>query len=108
LTFAPGEKTSGLAWSLFRLEGEIWHWAGLFVGGPGYESYFDIAPLDKGGGIHDIGFGGEYSMDIEIPKLDPGTYRLTTHSIGGGSKPLDERTTWHYADFEVVPDGTSQ
>lgn len=105
LHFAPGRQISGLRWDLYRLEeNRLWHWRGLLVAGPGYESYFDLAPIDPGGGIDDIGFGGDYSVDIEIPKLDPGTYRIATSSIKGGSKPVHERMVWHYADFEVVPD----
>jgi len=105
LHFAPGRQTSGLTWNLFRLEENgVWHWRGILVGGPGYETYFDLAPLDPGGGIDDIGFGGSYSVDIQIPRLDPGTYRILTYSLGGGSRPVDERTEWHYADFEVIPD----
>jgi len=105
LHFAPGRQSSGLSWGLHRLEDNgLWHWRGILVGGPGYESYFDLAPLDPSGGIDDIAFGGKYSVDIQIPKLDPGTYRLATHSVRGGSRPVYERTEWHHADFEVIPD----
>lgn len=86
------------------MDGGLWQWQGLLVAGPGYESYFDLAPLDPGGGIDDIGFRGTYSVDIRIPKLDPGTYRLATYSLKGGNKPASEREAWHYTDFEVVSD----
>jgi hypothetical protein len=103
LHFARG-PASGLRWDLYRLEENgLWQWRGILVGGPGYKTYFDLAPLDPGGGIDDIAFGFRYSIDIQIPKLDPGTYRLATHSVDGGSRPVHERTDWHYADFEVVP-----
>ena len=105
LHFAPGRQTSGLRWDLYRLEEKrLWHWRGLLVAGPGYESYFDLPPLDEGGGIDDIGFGGSYSVDIEIPKLDPGTYRLATYSLRNRSRPAHEREVWHYTDFEVIGD----
>jgi len=104
LHFASG-PASGLRWDLYRLEENgLWHWRGILVGGPGYKTYFDLAPLDPGGGIDDIGFGFSYSIDIRIPKLDPGTYRLATHSVRDGSRPVHERVEWHYADFEVIPD----
>ena len=104
LHFARG-PASGLSWGLYRLEENgLWQWRGILVGGPGYETYFDLAPLDPGGGIDDIAFGFSYSIDIQIPKLDPGTYRLATHSVRGGSRPVYERTEWHHADFEVIPD----
>lgn len=105
LRFASGRQTSGLRWDLYRLdENGLWRWLGIFVGGPGYESYFDLAPLDPGGGIDDIGFGGDYSVDLEIPELDPGNYRIATYSLKGGRRPVDERVRWHYADFKVIPD----
>jgi hypothetical protein len=104
LHFARG-PASGLRWDLYRLEENgLWHWRGILVGGPGYESYFDLAPLDPGGGIDDIAFGFSYSIDIKIPKLDPGTYRIATYSLKGGSRPVHERVEWHYADFDVIPD----
>jgi len=104
LHFARG-PASGLSWGLYRLEENgLWQWQGILVGGPGYETYFDLAPLDPGGGIDDIAFGFSYSIDIQIPKLDPGTYRLATHSVRDGSRPVHERVEWHYADFEVIPD----
>ena len=103
LHFARG-PASGLSWGLYRLEENgLWQWRGILVGGPGYETYFDLAPLDPGGGIDDIAFGFSYSIDIQIPKLDPGTYRIATYSLKGGSRlPMDEREEWHYADFEVI------
>lgn len=103
LHFAPGRQAAGLRWDLYRLDEEgLWQWRGILVAGPGYDSHFDIAPLE-GDGIDDIGFGGRYSMDIEIPKLEPGSYRLATNSIGGRLRaPIHERYEWHYADFEVV------
>lgn len=105
LHFAPGPQSSGLRWDLYRLgEDGLWQWEGLFVGGPGYEPYFDLAPLDPGGGIDDIGFGGDYSIDLQIPALEPGTYRIATYSLKGGDRPVRERYVWHYADFEVMPD----
>lgn len=104
LRFSPGRRISGLRWDLYQLDDGLWQWRGLLVAGPGYESYFDLAPLDPGGGIDDIGFRGTYSVHIRIPKLDPGAYRLATNSLTGGSKPVHERTEWHYADFEVVSD----
>lgn len=105
LHFAPGRQTSGLRWDLYRLEETgLWRWRGLFVGGPGYKPYFDLPPIDPGGGIDDIGFGGTYSIDIQIPKLDLGTYRIATYSLKRGRKPVYERRVWHYADFEVIPD----
>lgn len=103
LRFAPRQQTSGLRWDLYRSEENgLWRWHGLFVGGPGYKPYFDLPPIDPGGGIDDIGFGGVYSMDIRIPKLDPGTYRIVTSSLMRGSKPAHKRIRWHYAEFEVI------
>lgn len=46
---------------LYRLAGNgPWQSEGLFVGGPGYEPYFALAPLE-GGGIDDIGFGRRHT-----------------------------------------------
>lgn len=43
-------------------------------------------------------------MDIKIPKLEPGTYRLATYSVMDGREDLslEQRKVWHYADFEVT------
>ncbi|MGI8774605.1 MAG: hypothetical protein ACR2KQ_06275 [Actinomycetota bacterium] len=104
--FSPGRQISGLRWDLYRLEDTgLWMWRGLFVGGPGRKSYFDLPPIDPGGGIDDVGIGGIYSIDARIPEeLEPGNYRIATYTLKGGRKPVEERIVWHYADFKVVPD----
>lgn len=103
LHFAPGRQAAGLRWDLYRVDEDgLWQWRGVLVAGPGYESYFDLPPLDRS--IDDIGFDGRYSMDIEIPKLAPGTYRLATESIENWRSANNDRYVWHYADFEVVDD----
>lgn len=102
LRFAPGRHTSGLRWDVYRFVGALWQWHGILVAGPGYESRFDIAPLGNTG-IDDIGFGGSYTMELKIPKLEPGRYRLVTSAITNERNlSVEERTVWHYADFEVT------
>lgn len=102
LRFAPGH-TSGLRWDVFRFDGDVWLWHGILVAGPGYTSRFGIVPLaEEVGGIDDIGFGGSYAMNLKIPELQPGKYRLATYALRGGKKPSEEREVWHYADFEVT------
>lgn len=94
--------TYGLEWILERRQGSSWKWNGYLEAGPGkqWKERFYLPPLSEGD-IEDIGFNGAAVMTIEIPKLEPGKYRLRTDFILGGREPLEDRREWHYVEFEV-------
>lgn len=105
ITDPPG--TYGLAWNLGRREGDRWEYVGGYKAGPkeqweGHErDRFYFLPEWRNIGIEDIGFQGPASIPIEIPKLDPGKYRLTGEFEPGPSSDKDS-SEWHYVNFEVV------
>ena len=106
LRVARSRATWGLPWILELLEeGEgdtRWEWAGNLKAGPGkqWEAEFYIG--HAGGAYEDIGFGGPASIDLVIPKLEAGRYRLGQEFIRPGREPLEERLVWHFAEFEVI------
>jgi hypothetical protein len=98
--------TWGLPWILERLEEEErdtrWKWVGNLKAGPGKQWKAEFYIGHTGGGYEDIGFGGPASIDLVIPELEAGRYRLGQEFIRPGRKPLEERLVWHFAEFEVV------
>ena len=103
---APG--TWGLYWSLERLQGSTWNELGAFLGGPMKlqgKGRFYLGDNAKDLVINDIGFTKPASIALDVPSLEPGTYRLGQRFISGPPdrrKTLRERTERHYAVFEVV------
>ena len=94
----------GLAWHLERLEGSTWEWTGGLVAGPGddREARFYLGPNAANIGVDDLGFTADASIAIEVPKLEPGRYRLGQDFEVQGSGSMEDRTRWHYAEFEVL------
>jgi hypothetical protein len=94
----------GLAWHLERLEDSTWKWIGGLVAGPGddRDARFYLGPDAANIGVDDLGFTADASIAIEIPKLESGKYRLGQDFEVQGSGSPEDRTRWHYAEFEVL------
>jgi hypothetical protein len=99
----PGIR--GLRWDLEHQTGNRWQPVGFFKVGVGkqWASQFYFKGDTPGGVIEDIGFTGTDVMDVVVPSLDLGTYRVGTDFLRQGKGSVEKRTEWHYAQFEVVP-----
>ena len=92
----------GLPWVLEREEGSVWEWVGNLKAGPGRQWKAEFSIGHAGGSYEDIGFSGPASIDLKIPKLEAGRYRLGQEFIRPGRDPVEERKEWHFAEFEVL------
>ena len=92
----------GLPWVLERAEGAAWEWVGNLKAGPGRQWKAEFSIGHTGGMYEDIGFSGPASIDLKIPKLESGRYRLGQEFIRPGRDPLEDRLVWHYTEFEVI------
>lgn len=101
---APG--TWGLAWTLERREDDSspWEKVGLLVAGPGDEwpSHFFLGTEADSVFIPDIGFTSSAEIPLQIPELEPGSYRLGQRFIRDQGSTPSEREEWHYAEFDVL------
>ncbi len=96
----PG--TYGLDWYLHRKDGSEWTYIGGYRAGPPGQwkdhefNRFYFLPRWKRVGIESIAFDGNDSIDLRVPRLEPGTYRIT----GVFYKKTDR--AWHVDVFEVI------
>jgi hypothetical protein len=94
----------GLDWVIERSKGSAWEFFGVLVVGPGKpweKERFYLEPNPQVG-INDIGFHGPASIELEIPELEAGMYRLVQGFIRQGPGSIEKRTETHAAEFEVV------
>lgn len=97
----PGDY--GLPWFLDRKNGSEWIYVGGFRAGPPRQwkqhpqNRFYFLPKWRNVGIESVAFSGSDSIQLMVPHLEPGTYR-----IAGAFFVKDERE-WHVDVFEVAP-----
>ncbi len=94
----------GLHWVVERLEGSSWQFFGNLVAGPGkpWEKEKFYLPPNVEGGADDIGFDEPASIELEIPQLEPGMYRLVQDFVRSGQGSVEKRTQRHAAEFELI------
>lgn len=92
----------GLGWYLARKDGSEWVYIGGFRAGPRGQwkdnafNRFYFLPKWRNVGLEDIGFDGNDSIDLKVPKLEPGTYRIVASFF------VDHEDEWHVDVFEVI------
>jgi hypothetical protein len=94
----------GLHWVIERSRDSSWEFFGHLVVGPGeaWENEKFYLPPNLRGGYADIGFNNPASMELEIPELEAGRYRLVQNFLRQGTGSIEKRTETHAAEFEVV------
>ena len=108
----------GLGWNVDRREGsdlagacrvtrpspDCWEYIGGFRAGPEGQwkdhkfNNFYFRPEWDNVGLESIAFSGNDSMDLKVPELEPGTYRLA-HPF---TKARGLEREWHIDVFEVI------
>lgn len=92
----------GLGWYLDRQDESEWTYIGGFRAGPPGQwkdhafNRFYFLPRWRNVGLEDIGFAGNDSIDLKVPRLEPGTYRIA------GSFLVKREDEWHVDVFEVI------
>lgn len=92
----------GLDWYLHRKAGSEWTYIGGFRAGPPGQwkdhefNRFYFLPKWSNVGIESIAFDGDDSIDLKVPKLGSGTYRIT------GVFYTKAGRQWHVDVFEVL------
>jgi hypothetical protein len=99
----PGDY--GLAWFLDRKSGSDWTYIGGFRAGPPNEwkeyhlNRFYFLPEWRNVGIESVAFSGSNRIELAVPDLQPGTYRIA------GSFLVRHEEEWHVEVFKVVKPG---
>lgn len=92
----------GLGWYLARKDGSEWVYIGGFRAGPPgqwaqhRQNRFYFLPRWRNVGLEDVPFDGNDSIDLKVPKLEPGTYRIVASFI------VAREDEWHVDVFEVI------
>ena len=94
----------GLGWLVDRREGSDVEYIGGFRAGPPgqwkdheFNRFYFLPKWDQVG-LESIAFSGNDSMDLRVPQLEPGTYRLA-HPF---TKERGLEREWHIDLFEVM------
>ena len=92
----------GLGWYVARKDGSEWYYIGGFRAGPRGQwkdhafNRFYFRPQWLNVGLEDIAFDGNDSMDLKVPKLEPGTYHIAHEFF------VNREDEWHIGVFEVI------
>lgn len=92
----------GLAWFLYRQDGSESTYIGGFRAGPPGQwkdhefNRFYFLPRWSNVGIESIAFNGNDSIDLKVPPLEPGTYRISHAFL------VKREREWHIDVFEVI------
>ena len=92
----------GLGWYLDRKDGSEWTYIGGFRAGPHGQwkdhafNRFYFLPRWRNVGLDDVAFDGNDSINLKVPNLEPGTYRIA-HEF-----EVDHEEEWHVDVFEVM------
>ena len=92
----------GLGWFLDRKDGSEWTYIGGFRAGPRGQwkdhafNRFYFLPKWRKVGLEDVPFDGNDSIDLKVPKLEPGTYRIVASFL------VAREDEWHVDVFEAI------
>jgi len=92
----------GLASFLDRKDGSEWTYIGGFRAGPRGQwkdhafNRFYFLPKWRNVGIESVAFDGNDSIDLRVPRLEPGTYRIAHAFV------VAREREWHVDVFEVI------
>jgi Family of unknown function (DUF6281) len=92
----------GLGWYLARKDGSEWTYIGGFRAGPRGQwkdhafNRFYFLPKWRTVGLEDIAFDGNDSIDVKVPELEPGRYRIAASFF------VDHEDEWHIGVFDVI------
>jgi len=92
----------GLGWFVARKDGSEWTYIGGFRAGPRGQwkdhafNRFYFIPKWRNVGLEDIAFDGNDSIDLKVPKLKPGTYRIVASFL------VDHEDEWQADVFEAI------
>lgn len=102
LTIKDPPGTYGLDWYLHQKAGSEWTYIGGFRAGPPGQwkdhefNRFYFLPKWSNVGIEAIAFDGNDSIDLKVPRLEPGTYRIT------GVFYVETDREWHVDLFRIL------